>query len=70
MESVNFEAPLMTELRPETEQAEMKNGFSGNFSANTFTIPPPLYKELEIDSIEWVSSSQTDNELNNNNNLI
>ena len=60
----------MTELRPETEQAEMKTGFSGNFSANNFTIPPPLYKELEIDSIEWVSFSQTDNELNNNNNLM
>ena len=33
MESVNFEAPLLTELRPETEQARLGSSWTSNSSS-------------------------------------
>ena len=43
MESVNFEAPLMTEMRPETEQPRWNKSNNTNNSNNS------MMKEVEDD---------------------
>ena len=50
MESVNFEPPLMTELRPETEQTRVASVGANNWSKSTSNSNnSSLMKEVEDD---------------------